>query len=64
MKKSTVAIIILLLTIIYGIIFYSYHIKNSKKELEATLKTAEEKYELNKKISELENEIEKLKNGY
>lgn len=58
MKKSTVAILIVILLIAFGVIFYLYNVDISKKQTEEKLNTANEIFELNKKISELEEKLE------
>lgn len=58
MKKSTVAILIFILLIAFGVIFYLYNVDISKKQTEEKLSTANEIFELNKKISELEEKLE------
>lgn len=58
MKKSTVAILVVVLLIIFGVVFYLYNVDVSKKQLEKELQTAEEVWKLNTKISELEGKLE------
>ncbi|MCI8965692.1 MAG: hypothetical protein HFJ43_05050 [Clostridia bacterium] len=55
--------IIVVLIIILTFITYQYVIlkENSKKALDDTLRNAEELYEANKKIQELESELESYK---
>ncbi len=62
MKKSTVIIIVIALLIIWGLVFYLYNINVSKKQLNENLKHAEEIMNLNSKISELEEKLEKQSN--
>lgn len=57
MKKSTVAIIVIILLIIFGVAFYLYHVEVGKKELKQTLDTAQKIYELNARIQELEDKL-------
>lgn len=57
MKKSSVAILVIVLIIIFGVAFYLYHVDVSKKQLAETLKNAEEVWKLNSKIAELEDKL-------
>jgi uncharacterized protein YlxW (UPF0749 family) len=59
MKKSTVAILITILIIIFGLSFFVYHKIVKNKEQEQTTKNNEKIQELNSKISELENKSNK-----
>lgn len=63
MKKSSVAILVVILLIIFGVVFYLYHVDVSKKQLQQTLDTAEKEMELNSKISELEEKIANQENN-
>lgn len=59
MKKSTVAILITILIIIFGTSFFAYYKTVKNKEKEQTIKNNEKIQELNSKISELENKTNK-----
>lgn len=66
MKKKEIIMLIIILFLVIGLVImtqlYLNMRKSSKLGLESTLSAQNEMFELNKKVSELESEIETLKN--
>lgn len=56
MKKSTVAILVIILIIIFGVMYY-LHVDVSKKVFNETISTAEGMYLINSRLSEIEEEL-------
>lgn len=57
MKKTTVLILVIILLVIFGIVFYVYQLDVSKKQVEKELETSEEVWKLKAENEELRNKF-------